>query len=569
MTAKIKFGFQGGGARLALLLPVVQAIRECEGDGHGDRKIERIIEVTGVAGTSAGAIAAALVAAKADMTALARHLRTVAQDHPEKIRAAFPVIGEGLVAKAKMVWKILGSQPIGSEENFAEFLKLCLQTAGINPSTAIGNIAPPCTIICTDTSAKGNVIVATTTPLLQVLLDSTALPFIFRSHGSKVDGGLVDNLPIDHLTPGPDNDRILAVAFDEDAYALPADGAFSFAASLLDSAISSKTRSTKRILGNNYVLSLSPDAGDDIVVDSFNVEGFIKFMASENAYNTRVDQAKNWIIRQADEVEKRDMQITLTPKVLSKPDEAVKQLRSTFDNIGKISQSYHKHDNILVIHSALEVVAFSLRDPTRNDLIRYIDRIRVTSGSINIYVSKFFSSNTSQDTVSTLFHVFDNQMRHIDFALLEVPEHGKLAKSCVIIFGRPLIAGEPDDVFTIVQEQLAPAVMEPLARYGADYLAAEVIQSPTADRVEIALAVPKEFGLLSIDDGTEERLKTLPIHNESDLNVPIKNGERIVRWINGAPSDFDTYAWGASNLVRPQQVRMLVRKLGTNPLTKN
>jgi hypothetical protein len=103
--------------------------------------------------------------------------------------------------------------------------------------------------------------------------------------------------------------------------------------------------------------------------------------------------------------------------------------------------------------------------------------------------------------------------------------------------------------------------MAPLVEHGADYLAAEVVQSPTAERVEIALAVPREFGELSVEDGTAEQLKTLPVHSKDDLAVPLKRGQRISRGIGGVPADFDIYAWGASDLTRPQQARMLVRKV--------
>jgi hypothetical protein len=103
--------------------------------------------------------------------------------------------------------------------------------------------------------------------------------------------------------------------------------------------------------------------------------------------------------------------------------------------------------------------------------------------------------------------------------------------------------------------------MDPLVKHGADYLSAEVVQSPTAKRVEIALAVPREFGELSVEDGTVEQLRTLPVHSKDDLEVPLKSGARISRGISGVPADFDIYAWGASDLTRPQQARMLVRKI--------
>ncbi len=133
--------------------------------------------------------------------------------------------------------------------------------------------------------------------------------------------------------------------------------------------------------------------------------------------------------------------------------------------------------------------------------------------------------------------------------------------SCVIIFAKPLTAGGPDEVFTIVQEQLSPAVMEPLAKHGADYLSAEVVQSRTAEQVEIALAVPKAFGALDLSDGTAERLKELPVHSESDLERPLKSGAKISRTISGIPAEFEVYAWAGTKLVSPEQLRMLVRKL--------
>jgi predicted acylesterase/phospholipase RssA len=554
MPTKIQFAFQGGGARLALLLPVVQAIRECED--------EELIAVTRVAGTSAGAIAAGLVAGKADMKALIADLRRLARKEPDKLRAVFPTIGSGFWAKCGIFYRVfVRNKTLSSEDNFAQFLTTCLETAGIQPGIEISAMKIPCTIICADMVGKEHVTVSPNATLLQLMLDSTALPFVFRNGGAKLDGGLIDNLPVDHLAADIDDERILAVGFEEDPYVRPPDSALSLAAALLDVAIGSKTRSTKRILGKNYVLSLSSNAGDGINVTSFDIEGFIKFLASENAYNERVSKAKTWIRSQIDEVEKRRAQIVLVPNVLSRPEEAVKQLRSTFDHIGKLARHYQKHDNIAVIHSALEVIAFSLKDPAKHDMIRFTDQFRVTSGSLNIFVSKFFLSNTAQDMVSARFEVYDQQMRPIDFSVLEVPESGMLAKSCVIIFARPLTAGGPDDVFTIVQEQLAPSVMDPLVKHGADYLSAEVVQSPTAKRVEIALAVPTEFGELSVEDGTVEQLRTLPVHSKEDLAVPLKSGERISRGISGVPANFDIYAWGASDLTRPQQARMIVRKI--------
>jgi predicted acylesterase/phospholipase RssA len=98
MPKKVQFAFQGGGARLALLLPVVQAILACEEEGT--------IQVTRVAGTSAGAIAAALVAGRADMKALVDHLRAMARNQPDQMRVLFPNIGDGFLAKCSIFLRV-------------------------------------------------------------------------------------------------------------------------------------------------------------------------------------------------------------------------------------------------------------------------------------------------------------------------------------------------------------------------------------------------------------------------------------------------------------------------------
>jgi predicted acylesterase/phospholipase RssA len=277
MSMPIQFAFQGGGARLALLLPVVTAIRGCEE--------AKLIKVTQVAGTSAGAIAASLVAGKADMNRLVEYLRDVARNSPDELREVFPSLANiGKYRKLCFLARIFFlNHPIASEETFAQFLKNCFRKSGISENVTVGDlIDTKCIVICADIVEKRHVNVSPNATLIQTLVDSAALPFVFRITGEKFDGGLIDNLPIDHLTRNSETEgQILAVSFDEEAYAKQAEGPLSLAASLLDATLTSRTRSTIRTLGRASVLSLSPDAGDDIVVDSLDAEGFIKGAVAE------------------------------------------------------------------------------------------------------------------------------------------------------------------------------------------------------------------------------------------------------------------------------------------------
>jgi predicted acylesterase/phospholipase RssA len=252
----LQFAFQGGGARLALL-PVVHAIRDSEA--------ENLIKVTKVAGTSAGAIAAALVAGKADMKVLVTYLREAARKNPEVLRDVFPSIGDieriGRIGKYRLLFRTgYRNKPIAEEAKFASFLKDCLKKAGIDPNITVGKLQIPCSFVCADIITKKPITVESTDPLVQILVDSSALPFVFRTAGSKFDGGLIDNLPVDYLSAAKEDDgQILGIGFDEDAYTKQVSGAISLAAALLDAAMTTKTRSTKRLLGEAYVLSISSD----------------------------------------------------------------------------------------------------------------------------------------------------------------------------------------------------------------------------------------------------------------------------------------------------------------------
>src|SRR5688572_7458070 len=76
---KLQVAFQGGGARLAVLLAAAEAIQALETDG--------IIRVTRIAGTSAGAIVGAFLAADIPICQIRQALTSEAG---EELLARFP-----------------------------------------------------------------------------------------------------------------------------------------------------------------------------------------------------------------------------------------------------------------------------------------------------------------------------------------------------------------------------------------------------------------------------------------------------------------------------------------------
>ena len=558
MAIALQFAFQGGGARLALLLPVVKAILDLERAGE--------IVVTRTAGTSAGAIAAALVAARAKIENLEVDLRSRCRDKPGEIKSIFPSITNSYLNRLFILWNlVVRNKPLADEEGFAKFLDYCLRISEISPDLSPVYMERPCFIVSSDLSIPGRKAISPDAKLLQLLVDSCALPYIYRTTGTVFDGGLIANLPVDELTsrPGKDFGPIIAVCFGEEAYSRATTGRLNTAMAIMDASIASKTRDLRKIVPDNFVLSLSSEAGDGIVVSSFDIDSFIKFIKSENCWMRRYVEAKEWLLSRVKQISTTAADIQLLPSVLSDNDQAKERLRSQFHGISKLATHYHRHDNIEILEGIFEVISHLRGNDIaiEPDLVRFTDVIKVKSGSLNVYVTKLFSSNAT-DALTVHFEVLDVDQRSIDFVVFEAPELGQQSKVCVIVFLSPLIANTRNDTVTIVQEQKVFGVMDPLFSSGEDYLLTGSDQAPIARRLEIRLGIPKSFGDLALEDGTPDRMRTLPLDNVAmaELDKPTVVSSDTRSGIRGLPAGFEVFSRMALNVQRGEALRIIYRK---------
>jgi predicted acylesterase/phospholipase RssA len=128
----LQIAFQGGGARLALLIPVIEALQQLEKDKE--------INVTRIAGTSAGAIAAALLAGNGNIPALVEHLRRITRNDAT-LKKAFPPVGnltpwEQLKLLKTIFWN---KSSIGDETSLSTLIGDALEAANI----WLGNLRCP------------------------------------------------------------------------------------------------------------------------------------------------------------------------------------------------------------------------------------------------------------------------------------------------------------------------------------------------------------------------------------------------------------------------------------------
>lgn len=240
---KMQFAFQGGGARIAALLAVAEAIQEFRAD--------RKIDITQVAGTSAGAIVAAFVAAGISAQAIMAELRggrgaqlMRGMTVPGKLAAAYC-----LLVKNKSLRDTAGLRQWLNEK----FAQKNLVKVGDAERKGVR-----LQITKTDLGSRVTVLAQAGETLADALVDSCALPYFFRIWAGStaptvVDGGISNNLPAKLLTVSdPAYGEMIAVTFAEAASDRP-DGFVSFSASLLDSAMASTMALTREAFKGHLV----------------------------------------------------------------------------------------------------------------------------------------------------------------------------------------------------------------------------------------------------------------------------------------------------------------------------
>lgn len=223
----LQFAFQGGGAKIAALLAVAEVIQEFER--------ERKIVITSVAGTSAGSIVAAFVASGIQASQVMAQLRA---GEGERLLSHCKIPG-----KAAIAWRLMRGRPIWDSAALRTWLDDQFRKAHV---VKVGDASAriPLTITKTNLGSRASVAAEESEMIADALVDSCALPYLFRvwnRNGTPtyVDGGISNNLPIAYLPASqPGKGELVAVSFADVSTSHP-NGFGSFSLALLDAAISS------------------------------------------------------------------------------------------------------------------------------------------------------------------------------------------------------------------------------------------------------------------------------------------------------------------------------------------
>ncbi len=293
---KIQIAFQGGGAKFLAMLPICHALSQCEAEDK--------IQISAVAGTSAGSICAALVAAKCDFERLRTYIAANGKAHlgrlidPDVVELAEMLKDERISlwklyrARAKISKVLKDGAPVLNEVTFGNFLDELLGFC-IDGESSIENLTTRLYITATNL-AKASGITHVSGSIKSALRDSCALPILFRSFAylsinHNVDGGLCNNLPVECLLDDA-SAPLFAVFAEETLDKTPVRNIFQYLLSLFDASITHNTERSKDYIYDPFRIPVRTN------YSTFSFSEALNIFSDEEWYNKQYLSAYNRVI---------------------------------------------------------------------------------------------------------------------------------------------------------------------------------------------------------------------------------------------------------------------------------
>lgn len=346
MTVKVQVAFQGGGAKLANLLAVAEALE----DAHTSGKIE----ITRVAGTSAGSIVATLLASGVGIGRARESLQQA-----DMLAVAKALDGKNF-SWGGAVWKLLRGKPFASMEPLTDWLTRMLQGKDASPVertvSGVTEMRPErkmeLLVVSSDLDNRGSRAAQPGDFVVKAVADSCGIPFVFRTWKGpgyhRVDGGVCANLPVDFLIGKVQADgEVLAVSFAAQPQKTH-ESFFGFLSAVVDTAISAAEDKARRTHGVN-VLNVVTD------IKTFDFEKAVTLGLGEQYLRVKGD-AVAWIDQLLAAKEKQSLALRHDPWRDTSPSTAyvMNQVGLYFDAL-ETARLINYHDaRLLIIARSLE-----------------------------------------------------------------------------------------------------------------------------------------------------------------------------------------------------------------------
>ncbi len=552
----VQISIQGGGAKLATLLPAIDGALEADQNG--------IVKITRVSGSSAGAIAAALIAAKADFTKLSRvlqepELQALIGKLNKKLSAVVPERRKVRYWKlARLVWSITrGSsiEDINDLRNILEYLfrELC----GFVPST-FDDLHRRTGIHLKVTSSdllgqQGRPV--ENGPVITAILDSCALPFFYRNFrdlasNAVIDGGICDNLPVQYLKDKKNSfGEIFAICLTqggkvEGSYPIPTN-IFSYAWSIWSAVANDAVRRTKEMLNSAHIIDLESDVALTDFTGAFNM------MREREKYQAIKDRV---VTKFADYAKLQSFGDTSEKVTISGHLDAKEMMSALF---GVYKQHFETTD-YKIVRASYIVRADSL-DKLTGGKSRRADQVTrevvlelpIDPGKSLACLRSFIDSDNrdSGAYTSTRWTVeFMHSKRKIKPIIIPADDPNDdlgNAIDCLLFFDEPLKGNDIDGYHIRISSHYAkPGAMLPLELKGSDFIAAENGHPMTVDRLDIVFCVPKQVGPIAV--GRD------PKYSNVEKGTATTDSAILDEYRYFQNADYNVYVYVAEN-VEPRQ----------------
>ena len=259
---------QGGGARLADLLAAAQVVQQFEASGR--------IHITRVAGTSAGSIVAALVAAGGESVKRAReHLDRYGDGI---VRRILPDPSVGWSAYWTLWWNNALCDNALVRVELVKLFKHALQRE--DGPLRFGDLTSSALTVVASSMVSHNkhVYSGADTDLVEAILNSCSIPLVFR--GAKelksnpfVDGGLCENLPSGELSADSNKfGPIIALSFPNPIDGTVPGSTLKFVYEMFSTAINNSVQRAASQLPSHAILKLETERGMLDFAGSFDLK---------------------------------------------------------------------------------------------------------------------------------------------------------------------------------------------------------------------------------------------------------------------------------------------------------
>lgn len=476
---KIQIAFQGGGAKIVSLLAAAEVIQNLHRDGK--------IQVTRVAGTSAGAIVACLLASGKPLGQVKAELQRISK---EKWKELLPA-----VSKKRMVWNLLRDEPFWSVQPLRDFLATFFEE-----KRTLGDLKKASGmdlfIIAADvTNSKKWVYSKNDDPIVNSLMDSCALPFVLRTAKNSggqvlVDGGICENLPSEELEAGAQEfGQVVAVSFDNPSPGVPPENVFKFGLSLLETSINNSTQRTRRRLGDHAVF------GIDTKIGTFD---FDKALTSglDAAYENVKYKAEKFFedilaVSQGKDLLLGDPWQHGDPEIMAK--------------LSTIYNAQHEPIKLEYLRSVIMVQANCLLDRgdprhSQPDLVKHSLTFRPAGAPVHCH-KLALSSGSGKFLGRASWSVQDKNGEERETVMLPIVDPQKPSKRELLLFFDPVIREDaPAAPFTVTFQDLVLNSMGPLnEKEGRDSLSLTVTRAAgDSGRIDLILLAPSSFPKLEM-----------------------------------------------------------------------